>query len=1091
MDLTIYAYGNGATLASVFSAIASMVNQGLGGPVIGPMLAMAVLMLVMGVGGHFLQGGPDHHNVGSEISQLGILVKPFIYAAVLAGVFVAPRFDITINDRLDATQDGAVANVPAFAAVPLWLTGNVGIALTEALETTLSTVDDYKYSKAGFGYLHHSFLAAVDSELPDTPLKGNIDRYFLGCVLPMLVGNDPEMNKILKSTDLVGTLADYKNPALPVPVLDDSGQASSGTCSTLYDQISSQINSAKSDWHTQLKAVFGLRENDDVETATGSAIGLFLGANQEASAVLQTAAMYNQMKKSMGRWARLNGSSALIMSMATAEAQEREKTGRALGGKQIGRAFSHMYPFMQVAFLALTPILIVFSAYSGRILFSSMSIFAWLSLWDPMLCIINFQIHSIVSGYASTLGNICNSQGMCAANLLQAKAKVAEAMAFGQSLIDWVPMLSGVVIFGGVGAAGVFGMIRAGVQPTQQASGAAAGSAATGTTRWGTGQIGVPSAMQDNHDGTFSQYSGTVSSVPHGMAVRPSSVRFSGVGRDGMMQDGLANTLTGGGMMKKTGVLETGEKIESTTHPTSIQGQTQVTMPGYTMQQPGQKNVGMQSNQQTSVSAAQYASKDRGKQSVSSASTGSSWMQVYYGNEGHTRTDGSGSNEVITQQNGVNHSILSDKGIQGNRAVENSTGISHSFEHADQAALGVGLSASAGASTGGGGSGQGSGNGSVGVPGVKAAAQGQVDASVRATETQRKAVEDKMMSKDGHSAALSTTTKKTETGGMDYKQSTSLANEDKNHKATGSEWRNATQGSSMKTSQSSTGTGSGGRVENKAQQVRSLGSEVDLASQIAGRMTDQQVVAFFAQWGRMMEGFGVVGGGQMSSNMMANRGRIGQFLNSVMQRSGEDAATATKIFESTGTEIGAQTAQTIAARHDLLEEVRENIQQAGGNLPHSILNQEQRQRPPSTFSESNVSPSQGNTRGAGTSRAAGNHPMISSSGSSAPPDATSAAQEMKPLPGKLQEQAQDLITNYRPPESIQNKQQHIGRGQRAMEGWQQAVKDRAEAEKQSTVMGWIGGMVDSAANVFSTPKPQKENRALTFTEHVKQQQKRE
>ncbi len=346
----------------------------------------------------------------------------------------------TVQSSTSGTPDYYVADVPALVALPAALTSQVGIKFTEFLEQHFSTVEDPAFTLSGsgggqFNLKNRMLQESSQFRIEDAALKRTLGAYSTNCVIPAialgkLVGQNGKgeavygVKALTENADYLATLSSAASAAVLTTYypykpqetgwatgMDEFAGASeadikqAGTAGALVscysaftgimkdvqDHAASLIATGANAWAKAGVSV-GFEEAYKRMLAQASAPGNSMGS--PTSYIMQQS-MMNTMSGTFRQAAAQTGNNELLQAVALTQAEVQQKSTWVAGFSLFNNMMGYVFCVLQALIFALTPIIVVALMIPGMgktIFVNYGQILVWLTLWTPMLAIVNFII---------------------------------------------------------------------------------------------------------------------------------------------------------------------------------------------------------------------------------------------------------------------------------------------------------------------------------------------------------------------------------------------------------------------------------------------------------------------------------------------------------------------------------------------------------------------------------------------------------------------------------------------------------------------------------------------------------------------------
>lgn len=480
----LYSYGNGRIIFYVLTAIKMLMVPDVGNTMFN------TLLLLMGSIGFLALAVAAGFDPGKN------LMRMFTYIIVIWGVSYGSTkvvVNVTIVDKFapPTEQPGAVSGVPALVALPAVFISQVGEYFTNVMETyfTVPGVSDaFKTgSKSGvpgqFNLFAKMMAASNEYVITNPELKKSLSAYMTDCVVPAIAmgrlvgpGKDGDVmgsNALLRTTDMMATLASAKHQSIMTKYFPMQGVADTWqekvtdgslagldpravgfgavvTCDIGYEILLMNLTKnarnlldegnaawAKAGVLTPFEAVMG-----DMLAQTAAPGSVSGGYGSPAGAILQQTVI-NSSTGAFRNAAILSGNNELLQSAALSQAELSQKSAWVAGFEVFNNMMGYVYTVLQAFIFAVTPIMVIALMIPGlgkKIFMNYLEILIWLSLWMPMLALVNFII--TLFGTESLQTIVGAEGGLSANNKVLITEKTKDLILASQFLGTMVPLLT-------------------------------------------------------------------------------------------------------------------------------------------------------------------------------------------------------------------------------------------------------------------------------------------------------------------------------------------------------------------------------------------------------------------------------------------------------------------------------------------------------------------------------------------------------------------------------------------------------------------------------------------------------------------------
>lgn len=512
----VYVYGNAYVIKEIFTGI-SLLMTGEGSGFKTLLLFMASLgFLTMAIGAGFDPGKN--------------LLRMFTYIIVAWFVSYSTTTltaNVTISDMVDTTSVHMLSDVPAIVALPAALTSQVGLTFTNYMETYFSTSIPKSFTISGGGQFNlFSRMAQETSQYVFTTpmIKKTVSAYTANCVVPAIAlgtfkGKAADgstltgVDALTKSVDYLDALSSAAYMSILTPYypansrdvstlseVKDSPDATQltktarnngllVTCQMAFAYMSqdmanearAMLDAGSSAWakagvQVPLESAF----KDMLAQASVGATPASRGAFNTPSGFIVQQAAINSMSSNMREAAAQTGNNDLMQAAAISQAEQNQKSSWVAGFQMFNNMTGYVFTVLQAFIYALTPLIVIAMLIPGlgkTLVTNYLQILLWLTLWNPMLAIVNFIITLFASqGFASSV----TDGGLSYENKGIISERANDLVIAAQFLGTMVPMLAWGIV---KGAMAFTEFISAGVGSSMAAS--AGASAASGNISMG------------------------------------------------------------------------------------------------------------------------------------------------------------------------------------------------------------------------------------------------------------------------------------------------------------------------------------------------------------------------------------------------------------------------------------------------------------------------------------------------------------------------------------------------------------------------------------------------------------------------------
>jgi hypothetical protein len=485
----LYVYGNGPAISAILTAIKLMIIPSSGSS------SFQWLLLFLATAGFLSMA------VKAGFDPAKNFLKMFAYLLVVWMVTYLTRgasSNVNVMDPV-TNYSSIVEGVPALVAVPASIISQVGYFLTLQIEQNFQMPNnaDSAGLNLSSGAEYNLFAKMIGDStqytIQDPDLKRSMAAYMSDCVVAAVARGQMPVSVLMSSPNLMQDLSAATNQAIMTRYYltelqsETSAQISAGTfigptcggasastvgntignsgfqttspglgvlvtCQQAYTCLMADMpvmasalqQASASQWQSAGVTV-------PFDTAMSSAIalaGASGGANQQSGYaspedfILQKA-MVSSATGAFRSAATQVGNNEIMMATSLAQAEQSQKSSWVTATEIFKNMMGYVYTVLQAFIFAMVPIVVIclmIPGMGGAIFVNYVQILVWLTLWTPMLAIVNFLIEIFGS---SSLGTSLGTDGLTLGNsaLVSEQANnlqiVAEFMGTLVPLMTW------------------------------------------------------------------------------------------------------------------------------------------------------------------------------------------------------------------------------------------------------------------------------------------------------------------------------------------------------------------------------------------------------------------------------------------------------------------------------------------------------------------------------------------------------------------------------------------------------------------------------------------------------------------------------
>lgn len=420
-DMTVY--GNGYTVHAIMEGIKLIMASP----------SFNVLLIFLAVLGFVILA------IGAGFDPGKNLLKMFSYILVVFFVSMGSRsitINIMLNDKVSEgvvlTYQPLIQDVPALVGMPAVITSKIGDFFTRQFETNFFSTKSFSMSGGAVGQFSLFTRMAEDSteyRFTAQDLKSTYSSYVSDCTVPAIAQGRLTSKELMNTTSYVGTLAKARHLSIMTKIYADRKE-------TLDAYQSAPMSTAGKDALTAAATPTGLPGNGVVVSCDDAFMGLdaatavhakelysasaaawkrtgiqvpyataFDEMLNNSSAKLTTnpasfirqQAFINATSPALRQAAVQTGNNELMQAVAIAQAEQTQKSSWVTSFQVFNSMMGYVFSVLQVFIFAITPMIVValmIPGFGTAIFKNYAQILIWLTLWEPMLSVINYIITS-------------------------------------------------------------------------------------------------------------------------------------------------------------------------------------------------------------------------------------------------------------------------------------------------------------------------------------------------------------------------------------------------------------------------------------------------------------------------------------------------------------------------------------------------------------------------------------------------------------------------------------------------------------------------------------------------------------------------
>ena len=397
MSVEIYTYGYGDLMQTALNAIAAIVSSSN----FKGMLATAIALYLARVFWNTAHG---------RYVDFGRILKNITLIIALTLSLTQIKDTVIVTDKTTPSLSGIVDNVPIAVYLPLWFSNRAEYVITRTFETAFSLPDGVSYNSVGYaGGVKNLRDAAYYIKIEDAYLKESLVQFYKDCVFPALIEGliSPEQVKRDTVKNVITAAASAEPSRTTVYYSSSYPDGVSKTCEEAAGLIKTDLDNDKEKAFANLAKVMGYGTNTAaLESVLGSELQYFMGISSNAKDAVYQEALLTVSHDALIRKAGEAGLDPNQLGLTVATTKEKLFLTNASMGDTIRAFLPYIRAFLNILFVAVTPILIVIGIGIGRPLQyigTAVMLAAFPLFWGMIGSIINWIIASQVSDLAQVI----------------------------------------------------------------------------------------------------------------------------------------------------------------------------------------------------------------------------------------------------------------------------------------------------------------------------------------------------------------------------------------------------------------------------------------------------------------------------------------------------------------------------------------------------------------------------------------------------------------------------------------------------------------------------------------------------------------
>ena len=580
MTHTIYTYGNGEVLETLFNAIAGLLSHTNDDKHVAGSLYTVLIRLG-------LMTGFIWSIIALAFSQnyTKMLTTWFLPVYAMITLLFAPTTSVTIRDIATGNLGMVykVDNVPwglgAFAAT----VSAISHTLTQKIETAFSLPDDLQYHKTGAMMASNLIANARTFHITNTNVHETMKDFVQQCVVySALLGTQYTLNDLKNSTDIWKLIKNKASAARAFTFRDLTGKPSIMTCKAGVDELdkllkvevgnafvwfsnklygtaktqpavqgttTSAANSTAPSQTTTTPPTSLVGQNNLLKSYLPSAYSYMAQMSATAEDIMKQQMMiYTVMDSIESKSTALGNAQNFALRRAYLQQRANQENVAGMAQKTMIVLKNVMEALIYATFIFMIPLAMV--PYGWRFIGNWASMVVWVQMWGPLYAIVNFIMNAAAK--SKGLGPIVSADGVTIANSVGFSDLHADMAAQAGYLSLSVGALAYALVKGG--ASGLSHLAGSMTGPLTAASARATedmlsgnysfGNISTGNVQASNLSFGQQMFSPSYSSGAFSQNDGVIASTTSADGSRIVNVASSQLRSNVQWGENLSSTLS-------------------------------------------------------------------------------------------------------------------------------------------------------------------------------------------------------------------------------------------------------------------------------------------------------------------------------------------------------------------------------------------------------------------------------------------------------------------------------------------------------------------------------------------------------------------
>lgn len=405
---TFYAYGNGTTIVNILRAITRVItSDGFIDIAMGLTLVGFILSGVMGL----LKGQ------GSKFGAyfVGLIVSVYMLFSVTVDVYVEELILNSESSPASGVYGELIEDVPAAIGLPVALVSELGMWLTDALETNFIDPKGIGTPLISDGIPFGASAGLIrdisNVRIQDPELRHNFQQYFRDCSMPKISNGELDAETIRTSVNIWNDIQ-VSSPSIFTSFKGAYPYDGVMSCQEATAELTAAIDGTAPSLLNQVVGgnggLFTLADPDTINALLTYTVS---DTSADATAAATQAGLMALFNDSHQYAATALGANEVMLSLNMANASRSQKGGWYATAILFQDMAGYFYAILQSFVIGLAPIIIMIiflPAMGAKIASSYGKVLIWLMLWSPGLAISNYIM---VTNYQSQMAYVWKPDG--------------------------------------------------------------------------------------------------------------------------------------------------------------------------------------------------------------------------------------------------------------------------------------------------------------------------------------------------------------------------------------------------------------------------------------------------------------------------------------------------------------------------------------------------------------------------------------------------------------------------------------------------------------------------------------------------------